>query len=88
MRFLAILATIAFLVLPAAAQAQGRDGETNFVVTVKAKDAKFVGTAMGGAQVIIRDRRSGDSGACPSNPRQRSSRYATVPAKLETPSTL
>ena len=60
MRFLAILATIAFLVLPAAAQAQGRDGETNFVVTVKAKDAKFVGTAMGGAQVIIRDRRSGD----------------------------
>lgn len=34
--------------------------ETNFVVTVKARDAKFIGTAAGGAQVIIRDRRTGD----------------------------
>lgn len=34
--------------------------QTDFVVTVKAKDAKFIGTAAGGARVIIRDRRTGD----------------------------
>lgn len=60
MRFLAILATLAFLTIPSAVQAQDHVAETNFTVTVKAKDAKFVGTAMGGAQVVIRDRRSGD----------------------------
>ncbi|MCB9990767.1 MAG: hypothetical protein H6867_05240 [Rhodospirillales bacterium] len=34
--------------------------DTDFVVTVKARDAKFIGTAVGGAHVIIRDRRTGD----------------------------
>ena len=34
--------------------------ETNFVVTVKARDAKFIGTAAGGARVTIRDRNTGD----------------------------
>lgn len=63
MRFLATLATIAVLLLSAAAHAQTQQEpivETNFVVTVKAKDAKFVGTAVGGAMIVIRDRRSGD----------------------------
>lgn len=63
MRFLAILATLTFLLLPAAARAQTQQeplAETNFVITVKAKDAKFIGTAVGGAMVVVRDRRSGD----------------------------
>jgi len=34
--------------------------ETNFVVTVKARDGKFIGTAAGGAQIIIREKRTGD----------------------------
>lgn len=34
--------------------------ETNFMVTVRAKDAKFIGSSMGGAHVTIRDRVNGD----------------------------
>ncbi len=34
--------------------------ETNFVITVKARDAKFIGTAAGGAQIVIRNRLTGD----------------------------
>lgn len=63
MRFPVIIATILALAIPLPAFAQKqqeRSAETNFTITVKARDAKFVGTAMGGAQVIIRDRRSGD----------------------------
>ena len=41
-------------------QLMAQTSETNFVVTVKAKDSKFIGTAAGGARVIIRDQRTGD----------------------------
>lgn len=59
-----ILITTLFLALltislPVAAQmSQGND--TNFKITVKSRDAKFIGTAMGGARVSIIDRRTGD----------------------------
>lgn len=33
--------------------------ETSVMIRVKAKDAKFIGTSMGGAQVIVRDERTG-----------------------------
>lgn len=46
--------------MTALAHAQDLYSETNFVVTVKARDAKFIGTAAGGARIIIRDRRTGD----------------------------
>lgn len=36
------------------------DTETDFVVTVKARDAKFIGSSAGGAQITIRDRNTGD----------------------------
>ena len=34
--------------------------ETKLVVRVKAKDAKFIGTSMGGAQVVVRDGETGE----------------------------
>jgi len=60
MRFLTIFAMSTFLFFMPVAQAQELVPDTNFVITVKARDAKFVGTAMGGALVTIRDRRTGD----------------------------
>lgn len=33
---------------------------TDIAVTVLAHDAKFIGSAMGGAQIVVRDRRTGD----------------------------
>ncbi len=48
---------IALFFMPVQASA---NQETNFVITVKAQDAKFIGTAAGGAHIIIRDRRTGD----------------------------
>ena len=34
--------------------------ETDFVITVKARDAMFIGTAAGGARITMTDRRTGD----------------------------
>lgn len=42
------------------ARAQELVPETNFMVTVRAKDAKFIGSSMGGAHVTIRNRANGD----------------------------
>lgn len=36
------------------------DFETDFKITVKSRDAKFIGSSMGGARITIRDRRTGD----------------------------
>lgn len=50
------LALSLFSLAPQAFAAQ----ETNFVITVKAKDAKFIGTSVGGAHVIVRSKMTGD----------------------------
>lgn len=58
----AIVVSLVFFALTAAcfvAQANAAP-ETNFVVTVKARDGQFIGTAAGGARIMIRDRRTGD----------------------------
>ena len=55
--------TVAACGLTAQANAQRQSAhtsETNFVVTVRAKDSKFIGSAAGGARIIIRDKRTGD----------------------------
>lgn len=70
MRFLPLLA-VSFLLLSSAAQAQQPAApakpaapdnviETNFAVTVKARDGLFIGSPAGGAEIVIRDRRTGD----------------------------
>jgi hypothetical protein len=70
MRLLPLLA-VSFLLLSPPAQAQAPAApvkvtppdniiETDFAVTVKARDGMFVGSAAGGAEIVIRDRRTGD----------------------------
>ncbi len=57
----ALILSLFFLILTAGFVTQARAAEeTNFVVTVKARNGMFIGTAGGGAQIIIRDRRTGD----------------------------
>jgi len=51
---------IAACAIATPAGAQELVPETNFMVTVRAKDAKFIGSAMGGAHVTIRNRVNGD----------------------------
>jgi len=46
---------VMLLLTPEIFQAQ----ETSVMIRVKAKDAKFIGTSMGGAKVIVRDERTG-----------------------------
>lgn len=68
MRFLPFLAVSFLLFTPAVAWAQSPAAnaapdniiETNFAVTVKARDGSFIGSAAGGAEIVIRDRRTGD----------------------------
>lgn len=55
--FLALLATCA-LALPAAAQYNEED--VNIKITVRAQDAGIIGNEVGGAYIIMRDRRNGD----------------------------
>ncbi len=55
--FLTLLATCA-LALPAAAQYNEED--VNIKITVRAQDGRIVGNGVGGAYVIMRDRRNGD----------------------------
>ncbi len=51
---------LALITLSVSAQALTAK-ETDFLITVKAKDAKFIGTAAGGAQIIIKNRLTGDT---------------------------
>lgn len=57
LRPLAAAAACLFLVLPAS---PARAEDTSFSIHVRARDAAFIGTAMGGARVTIRDRLTGD----------------------------
>jgi hypothetical protein len=58
--FFAALILLGFSTFPAHAQfGTGADPETDFKITVKSRDAKFIGTSMGGARVSIIDRRTG-----------------------------
>ena len=57
MRAFALLTSVAVLCLSMSAMAQV---ETPMTVRVMAKDAKFIGTSMGGAHVVIRDKMTGD----------------------------
>lgn len=60
MRFI-ILSVFFFALTAVSFTSQALAGpETDFVITVKARDAKFIGTAAGGARIIITDRRTGD----------------------------
>ena len=54
--FLATLLSCSFLVLMPVANA----ADTNVTVRIKSKDAMFIGEAVGGAYVIVRDKRDGD----------------------------
>jgi hypothetical protein len=53
------IAGILSLALPAQAQIL-TDQTTNFTITVRAHDSQFIGNAMGGTRIMVRDRRSGD----------------------------
>lgn len=55
--FISFIFTFVVNAIPAQA---AMNSETNFVITVKAKDAKFIGTAAGGAHVTIRNKITGD----------------------------
>jgi hypothetical protein len=46
--------------IPVPAAAQNNKEDVNIKITVRAHDALFIGTAMGGAHVTVRDRRTGD----------------------------
>lgn len=61
MRAFALLTSVAVLCLsiPLATPAMAQV-ETPMTVRVMAKDAKFIGTSMGGAHVVIRDKMTGD----------------------------
>lgn len=56
LKFILILIISTFTALPPAAFAE----PTHIVVRVKAKDAKFIGTSMGGAKIIIRNVKTGE----------------------------
>ncbi len=58
MRF--VFAAILLLIPVLLAAPQAHAEETDFVIRVLARDAKFIGTSMGGAHVMIRDKRTGD----------------------------
>lgn len=62
-RFLHVLAPLflvtAFLVVPLGHTASASE-ETDFKITVRARDAKFVGSSVGGARVTVTDKRTGD----------------------------
>lgn len=49
---------LAISILAFANHAQAK--ETDFIITVKSNDAKFIGTAAGGAHIMIRNRLTGD----------------------------
>ncbi|MBU0800631.1 MAG: hypothetical protein KKA05_06460 [Alphaproteobacteria bacterium] len=51
-------ALLAGLAVPA--MAQGNPEDVDVKITVRARDGRFVGTPVGGAYVIVRDRRNGD----------------------------
>lgn len=42
------------------AQSQSQSQSTKLVVRAKAKDAKFIGTSMGGAMIVVRDTETGE----------------------------
>lgn len=54
------LATLSLITANAHAQTFGDDFDTDFTVTVLAKDGKFIGDTMGGVRVIVRDKLTGD----------------------------
>jgi len=47
------------LLLPVYTNAQPEPESTRLVVRAKAKDAKFIGTSMGGARIVVRDAETG-----------------------------
>lgn len=53
----ALIVSVCLVLSPAGARA---GQETDFVITVRAQDAKFIGPTAGGAQIVVRDRRTGD----------------------------
>lgn len=55
---LTVLGLLLTASLPALAQYNKED--VDFKITVRAHDGQFIGTSMGGAHVVIRDRRNGD----------------------------
>ena len=57
--FIALMA-LTFTTATAYAQISGDDFDTDFTVTVLAKDGKFIGDTMGGVRVIVRDKLTGD----------------------------
>ncbi|MEC8665281.1 MAG: hypothetical protein VXY16_07400 [Pseudomonadota bacterium] len=58
--FLTLFLVITTFSLPTAAQ-MSNGTDTDFKITVKSRDAKFIGTSMGGARVMIVDKRTGDT---------------------------
>lgn len=62
MRLSSLFAILIIVVFAAAAPAKAQElvPETNFMVTVRAKDAKFIGSSMGGAHITIRNKVNGD----------------------------
>ncbi len=54
------LTALSFTATAAQAQGSGNEFDTDIVVTVLAKDAKFIGDAVGGARIIVTDKLTGD----------------------------
>ena len=59
-RPLALSAALVMGLALAPAHAQNNPEDVDVKITVRAQDGTFIGTAMGGAYVVVRDRRNGD----------------------------